>query len=177
MAKLKQSLIALIVLPALVGFSLLGGMLTAPSSHTAAFEADKQKAPRKFYLTQTLHNGSQALSACAIGYHMASLWEIFDTSDLRYDIELGFTTVDSGLGPPSGSSISGWIRTGNDASPASGSLGQTNCNAWTSEAAQDVGTNVGLSTFWSAGTVSVISPWSAGVVPCTAPRSVWCVQD
>ena len=34
------------------------------------------KGPRKFYLTQTTHNGAQALSACAPGYHMASLWEI-----------------------------------------------------------------------------------------------------
>ena len=49
------------------------------------------KGPRKFYLTQALHNGAQALSACAQGYHMASLWEIHDTSNLRYDTDLGLT--------------------------------------------------------------------------------------
>jgi hypothetical protein len=53
------------------------------------------KGPRKFYVTKTTHSGAQALSACAEGYHMASLREIFDTSNLRYDTELGGTTDDS----------------------------------------------------------------------------------
>jgi hypothetical protein len=66
--------------------------------------------PRKFYLTQTRHVGNEVLAVCAAGYHMASLWEIFDPSNLRYDTQLGFTLEDSGFGPPSFEG--GWIRTG-----------------------------------------------------------------
>ena len=32
---------------------------------------------------------------------MASMWEIHDPSDLRYDTDLGLTLADSGSGPPS----------------------------------------------------------------------------
>ena len=86
------------------------------------------KGPRKFYLTRTEHDGAHALTACAGGYHMASLWEIFDTSNLRYDTELGFTRDDSGFGPPI---AQGWIRTGYIAS-GFGPPGLINCKAWTS---------------------------------------------
>ncbi|HKR60502.1 MAG TPA: hypothetical protein VJS64_12275, partial [Pyrinomonadaceae bacterium] len=86
---------------------------------------------------------------------------------------------DSGSGPPSGSTVSGWIRTGNQANPVSGALGQNNCNAWTSAAPSDAGTVAGLSIFWitGAGAVTVISPWSAGPGICVATNPVWCVQD
>jgi len=57
---------------------------------------------RKCYLTQNLKNGSQALTACVEKFHMASLWEIFNTSNLGYDTSRGFTQVDSGSGPPAG---------------------------------------------------------------------------
>jgi hypothetical protein len=67
-------------------------------------------APRAFYLTQTQHTGGEALTACAAGYHMASLWEIFDPSNLRYESDLGRKNDDSGFGPPTGEV--GWIRTG-----------------------------------------------------------------
>ena len=40
---------------------------------------------------------------------MASLGEIHDTSNLRYDTDLGLTLADSGFGPPI---VFGWIRTG-----------------------------------------------------------------
>ena len=73
----------------------------------------KHHPRRSFYLTQTGYNGSQALTACAEGYHMASFREIRDTSNLSYDTQLGFTQDDFGLGPPGG--FAGWIRTGYDA--------------------------------------------------------------
>jgi hypothetical protein len=71
--------------------------------------AEAAKGPRKFYLTQDKFNGSEALTACAEGYHMASLWDIFDISNLNYDTTLGLTYDDSGSAPPSDN---GWIRTG-----------------------------------------------------------------
>lgn len=73
-----------------------------------------RSGPRKFYLTQDGFAGDQALSACAEGYHMASLWEIFNTSDLRYDTTLGFTQEDSGSAPPS--NRNGWVRMGSSSS-------------------------------------------------------------
>jgi hypothetical protein len=54
--------------------------------------AEAAKEPRSFYLTQSLFTGSDALSACADGYHMASLWEVFDTTGLKYNTTLGATS-------------------------------------------------------------------------------------
>jgi hypothetical protein len=61
------------------------------------------------------------------GYHTASIWEVLDPSNLRYDTTQGFMEADSGSGPPT---ASGWIRTGrpplgSEFSPA------PNCFAWT----------------------------------------------
>ncbi len=51
---------------------------------------------RKFYLTrENTFDGSEAPSACAAGYHMASLWEIFDPSNLVYDTALGHPSGDA----------------------------------------------------------------------------------
>ena len=74
-----------------------------------AVGADAAAKARKFYLTQNTFTGSQALTACADRYHMASLWEIFEVSTLRYDSENGLTLDDSGSGPPV---AAGWARTG-----------------------------------------------------------------
>ena len=64
---------------------LFGAAFQSPNSVPAQLQAIlakltdlADKGPRKFYLTKTEHNGAQALSACAPGYHMASLWEIHD---------------------------------------------------------------------------------------------------
>ncbi len=59
------------------------------------------RKPRKFYLTGSPVDGAAASGACATGYHMASLWEIFDPSGLDYNTSLGMTLEDSAQGPPS----------------------------------------------------------------------------
>jgi hypothetical protein len=128
--------------------------------------------PRKFYLTKNPSDGAHALTACAAGYHMASLWEIHDPSNLRYDTELGFTLADSGSGPPF---AGGWIRTGWIAD-VSNNPGTGNCNAWTSNRTSDQGTGVGLSINWSLPS-SVISPRQTATTRCDAGLPVWCVQD
>jgi hypothetical protein len=102
----KKSLIALAGL--LVLFGAIAA-LTPLAGRGQGQTKQQQRWPRKFYLTQDGYDGSQALSACAQGYHMASLWEILDPSNLSYDTSLGATVADSGSGPPNGS---GWIRTG-----------------------------------------------------------------
>lgn len=141
-------------------------------------------AQRTFYLTQTQHNGSQALTACAQGYHMASLWEIFDTSNLRYNTELGFTQGDSGFGPPNGFTTggdpvnaAGWIRTGGPLHNG-GVIGSANCLLWTESSDGDLGTVVFLEPIWSQATPTrVISPWVGQTRGCSSTARVWCVQN
>lgn len=72
-------------------------------------QGKQQRGGRKFYLTRDRYDGSHALSACADGYHMASLW-ILDPSNLSYDTNLGISLADAGFGPPV--VAPGWIRTG-----------------------------------------------------------------
>ena len=142
-------------------------------SQISALQA--QVKPRKFYLTNTeTHNGAHALSACAVGFHMASLWEIHDPTYLRYDTVLGATRADSGDGPPTG--LFGWIRTGQGASFGHLSPGVGICNAWMSADGVTNGTIVSLKYDWTnAGTA--INPWNTGVAFCDLSYYVWCVQD
>jgi hypothetical protein len=140
-----------------------------------AIDGDAKQKLRKFYLTQDIFTGSQVLTACAKGYHMASLWEIFDTSNLSYNTDLGFIKDDSGSGPPS--AIQGWIRTGSSSSTSlTQDPGQTNCTAWTTDG-DDLGTAVELESQWEIIPVSPISPWAAESSICANLLQVWCVQD
>src|SRR5262249_29960257 len=85
------------------------------------------EAKSRYYLTTVGVQGNAALTACDKDFHMASLWEIHDTSNLEYDTSRGLTRDDSGSGPPTGL---GWIRTGGGAL-SSTLAGEGNCNAWT----------------------------------------------
>lgn len=129
---------------------------------------------RRFYLTQTPFNGTQALSACAPGYHMASLWEILDLSNLQYDTSIGFTRADSGFGPPN--LADGWVRTGasllNEDTP-----GLASCLAYTTANANVFGTTVNLPESFRSTAVTVISPWESSTPTCDQVMRVWCVQD
>jgi hypothetical protein len=134
--------------------------------------AANNKGPRKFYLTKNQYVGSQALTACAAGYHMAALWEIHEPALLRYDTELGATEDDSGFGPPA---IPGWIRTGNLSSSGPGP-GRSNCKAWTSAGGLDAGSTLQLDLGWEFD-ARAISPWQGSPQMCSLPHAVWCVQD
>lgn len=130
---------------------------------------------RSFYVTRTTHDGSQALTSCANGYHMASMWEIVDTGNLRYNTELGGTAQDSGFGPPTGGQSEGWIRTGGSAGNSE-TVGIGNCNAWTSASTDDWGTVIKFD-FPFDEPATRISPWVSFTTPCNAHPQVWCVQD
>jgi hypothetical protein len=134
--------------------SKIDSLTTQVTSLTAqvASLAANNKGPRKFYETKDSVDGAHALTACAAGYHMASLWEIFDPSNLRYNTNLGMTSDDSGFGPPN----TGWIRTGqrsNGGTPLS--PGFNNCNAWTAADSLNNGTAARLDALWST-TVSLL---------------------
>jgi hypothetical protein len=148
------------------------------------------QARKSYYLTKGSFAGDQILSppaatpACALGYHFASLWEIFNMSNLQYNTTLGFTYPDSGSGPPANQL--GWIRTGFVVS-AGGDAGSANCTVWTSEDSSQHGTIVGLSSVWTfrvfsnaepdSAEYNPVLPWIASDSNCLAPQPAWCVQD
>ena len=95
---------------------------------------------------------------------MASLSEIHEPSNLRYDTSLGFTNADSGQGLPIFlSSEFGWYRTGSESSVL------VNCAAWTRshEAFGHALLRVGLPS----------DTWAHLRLECSIPQRVWCVQD
>jgi hypothetical protein len=135
---------------------------------------------REFYITPHTFDGSHVLTACATGFHMASVWEIHEPSNLRYDTGRGLKLADSGAGPPAGPA--GWIRTGYlSAGSTSGSPGETNCKAWTSNNSADMGAVAGLAPgYWGGGSpTSPIAPWTALSDTCDRANvyGVWCVQN
>ena len=171
----RSHLTALLALTVLVAAFL--GYLAVGQSRAAAAEpatpATLPAATRPFYLTKTHFNGSQALGACEPGFHMASLWEILDVSNLRYDPDLGQTLADSGAGPPT--ALIGWVRTGYvSSSIATAGLG--NCQAWTSQLANHSGTVLSLDfAWWTA--PNGPATWDTGAFPCIEAWRVWCVAD
>jgi len=170
MYSLKKSLVALARL--LVVVAALAALLPLVGRGQPDSKNPLRRDPRKsYYLTQTLHTGSQALTACAAGYHMASLWEILDPSNLRYNTGLGYTTADSGSGPPV---EFGFARTGREAL-GGGSIGAINCHAWTSDSA--LGSLFTLADNVFDGDPTPISPWKAVSTTCSNGHRVWCVQD
>jgi hypothetical protein len=148
----------------------------AVSSKNARYPAAPGPAcsSRRYYLTKATVDGAHAITACAAGYHMASIWEIREPAALQYNTALGRTQADSGSGPPipdiaPATSVGGWVRTGNVAN-TSGGVGESNCAAWTAAGASQSGNVASLSTNWN-------TVWLANSVGCNQLHSVWCVQD
>ena len=126
---------------------------------------------RQFYLSEGASQGNSALAQCAAGYHMASLWEIADPTNLKYNTSLGRTAGDSGQGPPSNDV--GWVRTGWQ-SDSSGPAGQANCTVWGEFGG--AGTLVNLLDYWTSGDQD-IGVWNADADSCALWKPVWCVED
>lgn len=153
-----------------------GDARPAASYKEARYPAPTKPAcpSRRYYLTKATVDGAHALTACASGYHMASIWEIHEPAVLQYNTALGRTQADSGSGPPipdiaPATSVGGWVRTGNVAN-TSGGVGESNCAAWTVAGASQSGNVASLSTNWNV-------VWAANSVGCNQLHSVWCVQD
>ena len=131
---------------------------------------------RRFYLKHftDLASGSGALTVCAAGFHMASLFELWDLTVLRYDPVLGQTNPDSGLGPPS--SNSGWVRTGfsstGDSTPGFG-----NCLGWSTGDPTKFGSRARLPTTWDTAPSTRVVPWLVDADNCSNSSYVWCVED
>jgi hypothetical protein len=153
-----------------------------------AIAPDFQLAPsatlgvRQFYLSRSYVQANEAPSACADGYHFASIWEIADPSSLKYNTSLGLTGPDSGSGPPTAINLrgspfptQGWVRTGYSYSILS-TPGRGNCATWLSNDGFEWGTVANLPTDWTGGDQD-IGVWNVEVRTCDEYRWVWCVRD
>jgi hypothetical protein len=138
---------------------------------------------RGYYATNkgTGVDGGGALKACAVGYHMASMYELMDTSVLAYRRGLGFNQADSGNGPPWGAF--GWVRTGNAANVGGAdphnSEGMSNCNNWISNSGADYGTMMAPvpPTYSITAPHYNMGPWMVVAFQCSSAGFVWCVQN
>ncbi len=138
---------AILLILAILGASLLGYLAWGSRPATAA----SPQAPsagstglRMYYLSGNTTFGNGPLDQCGTGYHMASLWEIVDTSNLQYNTSLGYMgNADQGSGPPTGNNAKGWVRTGG-ASSTNTTPGIGNCANWTSDSSGDYGTLIYL---------------------------------
>jgi hypothetical protein len=130
---------------------------------------------RHFYLTDANFATDEVLTACADGYHMASLWEILDVSNMVYDYDHpdAHVKADSGNGPPSG--WYGWARTGWFSS-GSTTAGTGNCLNWTSTSSANSAASVRLATAWEIAPGD-IGPWDATSFTCNFSGPVWCVGE
>jgi hypothetical protein len=128
------------------------------------------RGARRFYLTPTGFTGPQALNGCAPGFHMASMWEILDVTELEYDVARGLANDDAGFGPPI---AFGRVRTGAVTSD-SGPAGGPNCSVWTSTSG--TGSSAILWPDWNDPSTWV-RPWLGAVSSCSAAVNVWCVED
>ena len=171
MFSLKKSLVAVVGVLVLVG--TIAAVMPLISRGQVGNNPLTRDLRKSYYLTKTQHNGSQVLSACAAGFHTASITELLQTSNLRYDTVLGETTQDSGFGAPTDLPSFGWIRTGFHADN-SDLNGRANCNAWTSTSG--VGTGVQLLSDWDSPATNV-SPWNTVPASCGGSFNVWCVEE
>ena len=162
-----------VVISAIVflGYLIWGGQEAAAAGRQVAPAAST--GMRQFYLDDYPATGATALSVCAEGYHMASLWEILDPSNLRYNPELGMTRDDSGAGPVT---YWGWVRTGYLAD-TDNVAGRANCDAWTTSDGAAYGTIVNLPNGAWSPSYADLHVWYAGTSPCSNYNATWCVED
>ncbi|MBV8202452.1 MAG: hypothetical protein JOZ15_17680 [Acidobacteria bacterium] len=170
--------IRLIVLVAAlgVGHVALLGTLAAPAS---AQRLSGKLLPRRFYVSLAPGglgvNGSGPITACAQGFHFASIDEIFNPTQLAYDSSQAFayTAADMGAGAPHG--YLAWVRTGNGSSTLS-VAGEGNCSVWASGSGADSGTVVALKEDW-AQPPQALTPYVAQTTACNVTQGTWCVED
>jgi len=128
--------------------------------------------PKMYYLTKNSFDGGDAITACDSGFHMASISEIQDPSNLQYadrsTAEYDSLVDGQRLGPPS--NHMGWVRTG--VYPPSGFV--YDCEDFRDNRYNHSGTTVSL-TEQTASTPNML--WQAALQFCSQPEPVWCVED
>jgi hypothetical protein len=164
----------LIIATLLISFSLTRENAMASAGKTFVTQANGM---RQFYLTDSSeYYGSIAKTACASGYHMASLWEIADPSNLKYNTSLGYQQTDSGEGPPADETlVFGWVRTGY-IDDVSTTPGRANCDSWTNHGFSQYGTTAALPTQWTSD-LQDVGIWQLSYDECDDWNRVWCIED
>lgn len=168
--KLSHGLLWILVSIALLSTVLLYLTLSERPAE-ASFEA-QATGQRQYYLTKDIRRGLQADLLCTTGYHMASMWEIADPSNLLYNTTLGKTDDDSGSGPAAGAP--GWVHTGFIDSTSS-IAGHGNCNGWTSLDGTHYGTTATLPDTWTS--AEDLGVWDVTAQYCDYYQHVWCIED
>lgn len=161
---------ALVIVALLVSFAIRQD--SASAEEMAVTSTDGM---RQFYLSTMYRAGDAALNGCSYGYHMASIWELADPSNLKYNTTLGYVRVDgdSGWGPPT--VYRGWVRTGYSSYHLS-TAGQANCDVWSTDDSQSFGTVAILPDSWTSNTDDV-GVWAVAADTCGNWRPVWCIED
>jgi len=123
----------------------------------------------RYYITEEEFRADLALTACDSGFHMASMWELFEPSALHYDVRRGFGAADSGSGAPQ---LHAWIRTGSPVSDG-GVPGDLSCEGWERGDSNASGTLVAFGVDdWISGII-----WDSAEALCSNTIPVWCVED
>lgn len=155
--------------------SVVGGRATGGNSCDDG--RCSSRGTRRFYLSSGSYHGDQARFVCASGFHMASLYEVWDPSGLAYDTRRGYA---GGDGAPPVSAF-GWLATGGLGTDFN-AAGQANCLGWGSASSQAWGSLGQLNSGWTYfGTGStpptLASPWLLETDTCDKGHGVWCVED
>ncbi|HKJ18791.1 MAG TPA: hypothetical protein VJ984_15660 [Xanthomonadales bacterium] len=149
-------------------FAIIGGRPTA--GNICGDGSCSTRGIRRFYLTKTAFPADEALTACAAGFHMASLFELRDPGNLEYDTLRGFVDVtDQGSGPPL---TEGYARTAFPFADSGAGAGTANCDGWGSSFITDQGTTIQL----TATNAANFGPWVIDTAQCDG-LEVWCIED
>ncbi len=163
------TLVAVLIAVTLFSFSLTGESAVASTREASPAQSGGM---RQFYLGNG-GTGNQA-ETCETGYHLASLWEIADPSNLKYNTTYGATSSDSGQGPPS--TTSGWVRTGYTGQDETTIAGRANCDAWSTWYSTRYGTVAQLPNNWTSGAQDM-GVWQLSIAECNDLRPSWCIED
>jgi len=151
--------------------TIIGG--TATGGNLCDDGACSRRGVRRYYVSRNFVDGAQALSACELGFHMASRWELTGPSPLEYDTSRGLQKDDSGSGPPTNPIPNVWVRTG-FAAATNQLAGLGNCANWTSAATNEYGTTMVPEMGWGS---SSTNEWELTWGPCNFSYPVWCIED
>lgn len=140
---------------------------TVVSTHPGAASAQQ----RYYYLTKNAVPADKALTACARGYHMASIVELSAPGTLHYYYNHAYAYsegLDQGHSPPL--NTIGWIRTAN-------APGLNNCTVWSSVSPAVTGTVAYLVFSKNVTTRQLTWSWFTKDLSCNGTSQVWCVEN
>ncbi len=131
------------------------------------------RGARLFYITPAQVPANQASSACAAGFHFASITELRTAGNLEYAEVLGYHFSEAGIsaGP---ASVAALARSGEPGASSS----QVACSDWTSTSNADKAPLL-FAPFYSTVSSGATLPheWVASLAGCGDPFRVWCIAD